>query len=183
MAFNIAHHIAHAWIPKRACGENYFPFQWELAPMIDTIWFSEGFGQYAATDALADALPQEQRIAFHERLLDMRFRDTLKAMPAFLKRIPLVELSHTASTLYSVDFRVGRTVFSRGGLMAAEMDALIKEKSQGQKRLRDALRYLVEWSAREKRGFRVEELPEIFQKATGVDTRGVLEKWLAPMPE
>ena len=44
--FNLAHHIAHAWVPKRASGAGYFPFQWELAPLIDTIWFAEGFGQY-----------------------------------------------------------------------------------------------------------------------------------------
>ncbi len=37
MQFNLAHHIAHAWVPKRASGAGYFPFQWELAPLIDTI--------------------------------------------------------------------------------------------------------------------------------------------------
>ena len=31
----IGHHMAHAWIPKRAYGEGYYPFQWELAPIID----------------------------------------------------------------------------------------------------------------------------------------------------
>ena len=38
------------------------------------------------------------------------------------------------------------------------------------------------WSAREKRAFRIEELPAIFQSAVGVDTRDVMERWLAPMP-
>jgi predicted metalloprotease with PDZ domain len=83
--------------------------------------------------------------------------------------------------LYSEDFRIGRTVFSRGALMAEEMDSFIRKETNGQKRLRDALRYLVAWSAREKRAFRIEELPVIFKAATGVDTRPILEKWLAPM--
>jgi predicted metalloprotease with PDZ domain len=179
--FNFAHHIAHAWIPKRACGEGYFPFRWELAPLIDSIWFSEGFAQFAAIDALADALPAAEAQKFRERMIDWRFRQNLAAMPAFLRKMPLVEVSRIASTRYGEDWRTGRTNFSRGGLMAAEMDARIREQSNGAKRLRDAFRYLVAWSAREKRGFRIDELPEIFKQATQVDTRDVLEKWLAPM--
>ncbi|HEV8383912.1 MAG TPA: hypothetical protein VGQ11_03500, partial [Candidatus Acidoferrales bacterium] len=179
--FNFAHHIAHAWIPKRACGEGYFPFRWELAPLIDSIWFSEGFAQFAAIDALADAMPSQDAEKFRERMIDWRFRQNLAAMPAFLRKMPLVEVSRIASTRYGEDWRTGRTNFSRGGLMAAEMDARIREQSNGAKRLRDAFRYLVAWSAREKRGFRIDELPEIFKQATQVDTRDVLEKWLAPM--
>jgi predicted metalloprotease with PDZ domain len=64
--------------------------------------------------------------------------------------------------------------------MAAEMDERMRSESGGQKRLRDALRFLVKWSQREKRGFRIEELPAIFSEATGVETRDILEKWLAP---
>ncbi len=49
--YNFAHHFAHAWIPKRSYGKGYYPFTWELAPVLDTIWFSEGFAQYAAIEA------------------------------------------------------------------------------------------------------------------------------------
>ena len=55
--YNFAHHIAHAWVPKRAYGHGYFPFQWELAPVLDSIWFAEGFGQYAAIQAVAAGSP------------------------------------------------------------------------------------------------------------------------------
>jgi predicted metalloprotease with PDZ domain len=175
----MAHHFAHAWIPKRAYGEGYFPHLWEAAPVLDTVWFSEGFGQYAALDALADAEGNEAAV-FRARLVQRRFRSTLTEMPPFLLRLPLVEVSRIASTRYSEDFRTGRTAFSRGGLMAAEMDERIRSASGGQKRLRDALRFLVKWSQREKRGFRVDELPAIFSEATGVETRDILEKWLAP---
>jgi hypothetical protein len=33
--------------------------------------------------------------------------------------------------------------------------------------LRDALRHLVEWSEKNRRAFRIDELPGIFQDATG----------------
>lgn len=180
--YNLAHHIAHAWIPKRCAGEGYFPFRWELAPLIDTIWLSEGFGQYAAADALSDLLPPStDGRPYREVLVESRFRNTLRDMPDFLKRMPLVQLSRTASTFYSEDFRTGRTVFARGGLMAWEMDERMRSATNGKRRLRDALRALVAWSGREKRAFSIEELPAIFETATGVDTREVMERWLAGM--
>jgi predicted metalloprotease with PDZ domain len=180
--YNVAHHISHAWIPKRCAGEGYFPFRFELAPLIDTIWLSEGFGQYAAADALSDVLPPSATgQSYRDALVDLRFRSALREMPDFLKRMPLLELSRVASTVYSEDFRTGRTVFSRGGLMAYEMDEKIRVSTNGSKRLRDALRGLVAWSAREKRPFRIDELPAIFKTATGVETAGVMERWLLGM--
>ena len=72
-------------------------------------------------------------------------------------------------------------MFSRGTLMAAEVDERIRMLSGGRKGLRDALRYLVAWSARERRPFRVDELGEIFTRATGVDARQTVDTWLRPL--
>jgi predicted metalloprotease with PDZ domain len=178
---NVAHHLAHAWIPKRASGRGYYPFSWEVAPALDSVWFSEGFGQYAAIDALADGLPVEQRAPYMDQVLDVRYRSTLRQMPRFLLEMPLEQLSYRGSFVYSEDFRVGRTLFSRGALMAADMDARIRDATRGERRLRDALRHLMAWSARHRRGFEIAELPAIFEEGTGVDTRDVLEKWLGPI--
>ena len=78
-----------------------------------------------------------------------------------------------ASTRYSEDFRTGRTLFSRGALLAEALDARIRADSGGRKRFRDFLRHLVAWSAREKRGFRLDELPGLMREATGVEARDV----------
>jgi predicted metalloprotease with PDZ domain len=178
--YNVAHHLSHAWIPKRSAGFGYFPFRWELAPLIDTIWLSEGFAQYAAADALSAVLPRApDGRPYRDVLVDSRFRDTLRDMPDFLKRMPLIELSRAASTMYSEDFRTGRTVFSRGGLMAREMDQRILGATRGAKGLRHGLAALVAWSAREKRPFRIDEVPSIFKEGTGVETRDIMERWLA----
>ena len=180
--YNFAHHIAHAWIPKRCAGRGYFPFSWELAPLLDSIWFAEGFGQYAAADALAARLPPAEGAAYLERFVDRRFRESLAEAPAFLLRMPLVELSFVASTRYGEDFRTGRTVFARGGLMAAEMDQEMRRVTGGQKSLRDALRSLVAWSRRENGPFEIAQLPDHFRRATGADVRTIYDRWLAPMP-
>jgi predicted metalloprotease with PDZ domain len=179
--YNFAHHIAHAWIPKRCAGPGYYPFHWELAPLLDSIWFSEGFGQYAAADALAARRPPAEAAAYRARLVDRRFRQSLAEAPAFLLRMPLVELSYVASTRYGEDFRTGRTVFARGGLMAAEMDQEIGRATAGRTGLRDGLRALVAWSAREGKPFAIADLPDHLREATAVDVRQVYERWLAPM--
>jgi predicted metalloprotease with PDZ domain len=174
LRYHIAHHIAHAWIPKRCYSQGYYPFSWDRAPKIDTIWFSEGFAQYAAIVALATS--EEQR----QQMLDRRFRSVLRQSPPELRRMPLRELSLLASTQYASDFRIGQLTFSRGGLMAAEIDDRIRAETHGQKSLRDALRHLVAWSAENRRAFRIDELPMRFREATGVETRDILDRWLAP---
>ena len=175
--FNFAHHVAHSWIPKRAAGEGYFPFSWELAPVIDTIWLSEGFARYAALEALADAMPAAEGAAYRQAVLD-RLRATVAGMPRFIREMPLVALSRIASTQYSEDFRTGQTLFSRGALLADELDSRIRDETGGRKRLRDFLRYLVARSASERRGFRVDELPGLMREATGVEARDVWERGL-----
>lgn len=177
--YNFAHHIAHAWVPKRAYGHGYFPFQWELAPVLDSIWFAEGFGQYAAIVAVAAGAPDPA--AFRTEMLQRRFRANLDAAPGFLRRLPLVELSRVASTRYAEDFRTGRLVFSRGGLMAAALDDRIQAGTNGARSLREALRYLVAWTGREQRAFTLDELPGLLREATGVDVQAVVDEWLQPL--
>jgi predicted metalloprotease with PDZ domain len=177
--FNYAHHIAHLWIPKRAYGVGYLPFTWEMAPVIDTIWFNEGFGRYVAIEALAQAMPKEEAARYRKDMLD-RLRSILDAAPAFLGRMSLPELSREGSFLYGDDFRVGQNLFARGALMAAEMDDRIRSQTAGQNSLRDALRHLMEWSERNHRAFRTEELPAIFREATSVDTSAILDRWMQP---
>jgi predicted metalloprotease with PDZ domain len=179
--YNFAHHMAHAWVPKRAYGRGYFPFQWELAPVLDSIWFAEGFGQYAAIVAVAAGTADPA--AFRADMLSRRFQANVASAPAFLKRLPLVELSRVASTRYAEDFRTGRLVFSRGGLMAAALDERIQAATGGTRSLRDAFRYLVSWTAREGRGFAdADELSALIREATGVDVGAVVGQWLGPLP-
>lgn len=61
--------------------------------------------------------------------------------------------------------------------MAAEIDAEIRRASGGKKRLRDAFRGLMAWSENNRRPFEIDELPDIFEESTGVDTRRIYERW------
>ena len=170
---NYAHHMAHSWIPKRAYGAGYSPHTWEAPPVIDTIWFNEGFGRYAAIQALADGMPPAEGATFRARSL-ARLKKILDEAPPFIRRMPLAELSQSASFMYSADFRIGMSTFSRGSLMAAEMDDQIRSRSGGSKSLRDGLRSLL----KSPQPFRTEDLLVIFQSATGVDVREILDRWV-----
>jgi len=174
--YNLAHHMAHAWIPKRCAAEGYFPWTWEVSPVLDSIWFSEGWGQYVAAAALAEEGGRGD--SYREELVGRRFRDSLKAAPRFLQAMPLVQVSRIASTRYSGDFRTGRNAFSRGGLMAYEIDQAIRAGSGGRKSLRDLIRRLLV----EGRGkpLDLDRLPALCLEATGVDVGPIYRRWLGP---
>jgi predicted metalloprotease with PDZ domain len=179
--FNYAHHMAHSWVPKRVWGVGYRPFNWELPPVIETIWFNEGFGRYAGMQALAAGLPDEERKIRREREM-ARTRGFLDAAPPFIKRMPLTLLSQEASFLYANDFRTGMNIFGRGFLMAAEMDERIQAQTGGKKSLRDAFRALLAWSAKNQRALQVEEMKQIISESTGVDVHDIVTRWMeAPL--
>ena len=174
--YNYAHHIAHAWIPKRCAGRGYFPFDWEFAPVLDSIWFSEGFGQYAAGVALAEQMEEEND--FLELLLEERFRRSLADAPESIRRMTTIDLSRVASTRYGSDFRLGRSIFSRGALMAAEMDETIREATRGAKSLKDGLRHLLGTACETESTVPEDELPRLLLEATGVDVEAVYGRWM-----
>ena len=152
--YNLAHHMAHAWLPERCRGPGYAPFSFELAPVLDSLFVSEGFAQYAAAQALyaADATALET-------LVERRFRRPVREAPAFLRRLGLVELSRVASTRYSQDFRTGRLVFARGALLAEALDREIRAQSSGTRSLREGLRGLLGACDRGGGVFQTEALP------------------------
>jgi predicted metalloprotease with PDZ domain len=179
--FNYAHHMAHCWIPKRAYGVGYMPFTWEMPPVIDTIWFNEGFGRYAAIAALADALPIEEGNAFRETHL-AGLRNVLAEAPHFIQAMPLLVLSREASFMYERDFRIGQNVFARGALMAAEIDDRIRKRTHGKKSLRDALLYLLQRNQALPEPFKTDELPGMLSESTGVDVHDIFDRWMLPNP-
>jgi predicted metalloprotease with PDZ domain len=180
--FNYAHHMAHCWIPKRAYGVGYMPFTWEMPPVIDTIWFNEGFARYAAIEALAEAMPARDGVNFREKKL-AQLREVLARAPAFIKEMPLLVLSREASFIYSRDFRIGMSTFARGALMAAEIDDRIRDQSRGRKSLRDALRYLLQRGQSSPGPFKTEELARIFREGTGVDVQDIFDRWMSGNPD
>jgi predicted metalloprotease with PDZ domain len=180
MLLNYAHHMAHSWIPKRAYGEGYRPFTWELAPVIDTIWFNEGFGRYAGIAAVASGMPSAEAVKLREGELSW-MRGVVDEAPPFIKKMTLDTLSREASFLYAVDFRLGKNIFSRGALIAAEMDDRIREKTHGEKSLRDALRAMLVWSEKNRRAFQPDEMMAVFAESTGVEVRDIYKRWREPM--
>jgi len=93
----------------------------------------------------------------------------------------LQQLSQIASTMYGADFRLGRSVYSRGALMAIEMNNYLIEKSSGKKSMKDVFRFLYDWAKENKRPFSMEEFPRLINKACGIDLSRIYQKWQLPV--
>lgn len=166
----IVHHMGHSWIPLRCYGAGYRPFEWQIAPTIETIWLNEGFIWYIAYYSVLKR-PQ---------ILDV-FRQHLAAAPDFITQLSLRELSRLGSTQYSLDFRIGKNLFSRGALLAHDLDVHIQRETQGRKSFKDAVLGLLEWTATHQRAFGYDDIEPILSAAVGVPLKGVWEAWQGPV--
>ncbi len=140
---SIAHHIGHSWVPLRCYGVGYRPFEWETAPLIETIWLNEGFIWYIS---IYKVLKVEAILTY--------FRENLQKAPDFIRKKNLKDLSLLNSTQYGSDFRIGQNLFSRGALMAYDLDRLIAEKTNGERSFKDAVLALYQWTQQNDRAFR-----------------------------
>ncbi len=163
------HHMGHALIPLRSYGDAYRPYVMEIPPIINNIWYNEGFMWFLPYDEL--------------KLQNMKinFDNSVYKTSSEIKKLSLQQLSQAASTMYSADFRLGRAVFSRGALMAVEMDNYLKEKSNGTRSMKDVLRYLYNWSKENRRPFTMEEFPLLINEACHIDLSSIYKKWLLPI--
>jgi predicted metalloprotease with PDZ domain len=165
------HHMAHSYIPLRCYGDAYRPYVLEIPPVIDNIWFNEGFMWYI----VADTLKQKDMMDF--------FRQSTYNSPPAIRQMTLQELSRIASTQYAEDFRLGTAVFSRGALMAAEINNYLRQQTGGKASMRTVYRYLYEWSRRNRRPFTLQEFPGLLKSATGIDLTAIYNKWQLPISD
>jgi len=163
------HHMGHAFLPLRCYGDAYRPYVEEIPPIINNIWFNEGFMWFLPYDTLK---LEGMKIHFNANVYN--------TSPT-IKRMSLAQLSQIASTMYGVDFRLGTAVYSRGAMMAIEMNNYIKQNTGGQRSMKDVFRYLYKWSKQSQRPFTMEELPALINKAAGVDISVIYQKWQLPI--
>jgi len=163
------HHMGHALIPLRCYGDTYRPFMKEIPPVINNIWFNEGFMWFLPYDTLKLAR------------MKTNFDNNVYNTSAEIKKLSLFQLSQAASTMYSADFRLGKAVYSRGALMALEMNDYLEEKTNGKQSMKDVFRYLYQWSKKNQRPFTMEEFPLLINEACNLDLGKIYNKWLLPV--
>lgn len=169
---SIIHHIGHCWVPLRSYGEGYRPFSWQVAPLIETIWLNEGFTWYVSY----------YKILKNEDILEW-FKRNMKQAPDYINNKSLRELSLLGSTQYAKDFRIGKNLFSRGALMAYDLDEYIQQQTNGKKSFKDAILGLLNWTKVNQRAFKYHEIEPIISKATGVDLSHIWDKWQQPLKD
>jgi predicted metalloprotease with PDZ domain len=163
------HHMGHSLLPLRCYGDRYHPYVSEIPSIISNIWFNEGFMWFLPYDTLQ-----------LQRMMDNFNNSVYHTAPA-IKSLSLQQLSQLASTTYGTDFRIGRSVYSRGALMALEMDHYLKEKSGGKKSMKDVFHYLYQWAKQQQRPFTMEEFPLLLNQACNINLDAIYEKWQLPI--
>ncbi|GAA4812039.1 hypothetical protein GCM10023330_19110 [Litoribaculum gwangyangense] len=166
----IVHHMGHSWLPLRSYGTGYRPFEWQTAPIIETIWLNEGFIWYVSF----------YNVLGFKRILNF-FNSTIDEAPEYIQDKSLKDLSILGSTQYSMDFRIGKNLFSRGALLAHDLDVLIQKETKGVKSFKDAILGLLKWTEVNKRAFEYNEIESIMSKSTSVDLSKVWNKWQKPI--
>lgn len=163
------HHMGHAFIPLRSYGDTYLPHVLEIPPIINDIWFNEGFMWFLPYDTL--------------RLDRMKknFDKSVYSTSPLIKKMSLLQLSQTGSTIYALDFRIGRAVYSRGALMALEMNEFLKKKSNGKKSMKAVFRYFYQWTKKNNRAFAMEEFPVLLNRSCNIDLKSIYTKWQLPI--
>jgi predicted metalloprotease with PDZ domain len=168
--FGILHHMGHAYIPLRCYGDAYRPYVTEIPLLIKNIWFNEGFIWFVCKDILKQK--------WIDNFLSAGVSEEIPA----LKELDLTMLSQLASLQYGDDFRIGIATFSRGAMMADEMNEYIIKQSKGKNSMRDVLRYLISWSQKNQRAFTPEEFLNLINASTGVDISDIYNKWQKALP-
>lgn len=166
---SVIHHMGHAWIPLRSYGKGYRPFDWAAAPIIETIWLNEGFIWYV----MSIITNQPDVINYFER--------TIKYAPKYIQEKSLNELSQLGSTQYSGDFNIGKNLFSRGALMAKEMDDAIRKATYNKRSFKDALLGLLKWTEKHNRGYNYDEIEPILSTSIETNLSAIWNKWQAPI--
>lgn len=166
---SIVHHMGHSWIPLRCYGKGYKPFDWAAAPIIETIWLNEGFIWYV----MSIITDRPNVITFFERIIENA--------PKYIQEKSLKELSQLGSTQYSGDFNIGRNLFSRGALMAKEMDDAIRKSTNNQRSFKDALLGLLKWTEEHKRAYEYHEIEPILSASSDTNLKAIWQKWQAPI--
>ena len=166
----IVHHMAHSWLPLRSYGTGYRPFEWQTAPLIETIWLNEGFIWYVS---FYYVLNNKNVLKFFNNIID--------TAPNYIQQKSLKELSLLGSTQYGLDFRIGKNLFSRGALLAHDLDVLIRKETDDQKSFKEAILGLLKWTEMHNRAFEYNEIEPVMSKATDVDLSAIWKKWQKPI--
>jgi len=167
--FPFLHHMGHSFIPLTCYGDSYRPYVMEIPPVINNIWFNEGFIWFLCNDTLKS------------KAIEKFLEESVYGNDKAVKDLGLFELSQIGSTQYASDFRIGRAIFSRGALMATEMNKYIIEKTNGKRSMRDVLRFLYTWSKHHQRSFTMQEFPSLIDEGSGVKLDGIYRKWQLPI--
>jgi predicted metalloprotease with PDZ domain len=176
----LVHEFFHTWNIKRIRPREFGPFDYSAENYSSMLWLAEGFTSYYddylsyrsgfyTRDEFLNTLAQQHlgRLARVPGRFAMSIKDS-----SFLAWVKLYSLSPDMNNQFP-------SYYTKGGIIGMLLDMLIIIKSDGQKKLEDAMRLLwAQYKQRPDIGFTEQEIIEAIEIATGVSIAKDFLQWI-----
>lgn len=176
LVYHLAHHMLHAWIPRRLYTDALQPMRQLRGRPTRAIWFAEGFAQYLAFVGMAKAGVAETPVVL--QMLARRFATPYTKMAPETRR-SMTERSLELSTGKHDEWFFG---FAEGALLAMWLDEQLRAQKPDGDGLPGAMRALAAaWPELDSEGHAGPGIPEdqfeaAFAKASGLDVAEVFAR-------
>lgn len=175
----VAHEYFHLWNVKRLRPRELGPFNYDSENYTSLLWVMEGFTSYYDELLLRRAgfyTEEEYLQKINSALNYVEGSEGARVQP----------VAHASFDAWIKAYRPNEnsanttmTYYTRGGLLAALMDATIMQTFNGSKSLDDFLRALYdEFYVQKKRGFSEEEFEVAYSRFMGKDMSGFFDKYV-----
>jgi predicted metalloprotease with PDZ domain len=155
----ISHEFFHAWSPKRIHVAQLGPFDYQAPPRTTSLWLAEGITEYYS-----------RIIPLRTGMLDSAtfLRDMQNDIRASYGRPQRISMTHLSDSISFLDPGLTSSgLYSKGPVIALLLDAAIRQQTNNESSLDDAMRYLNEHYGRTGTTFTDEEIIPIMERATG----------------
>jgi len=170
LAYHFAHHMLHAWLPRRLFTDRLRPDrQLEGAPTA-AIWFAEGFAQYLALVGLArtGAFGREDALARMQLRFGRPVREAAPGEPISLAALSL--------RLCGGDHAHWAYEYGAGALLAAWIDQRLAEAKLPD--LAAVTPRLLDWCRDHPDGIPEERFDQVFREVSGLDVTDLFERYV-----
>lgn len=175
----VAHEYFHLWNVKRLRPRELGPFNYDSENYTSLLWVMEGFTSYY------DELLLRRAGFYTEEEYLQKINSALNYVEGS-EGARIQPVAHASFDAWIKAYRPNEnsanttmTYYTRGGLLAALMDATIMQTFNGSKSLDDFLRALYdEFYVQKKRGFSEEEFEVAYSRFMGKDMSGFFDKYV-----
>lgn len=172
-----SHEYFHSWNVKRIQPAVFHPFELDAERYTRLLWVFEGFTSY-----YDDLFLVRSGLITADSYLELLGQTATRVMRGAGRKLQSVaESSFDAwSRFYKQDENASNAIvsyYAKGALVAVCLDLHIRQETRHEKSLDDVMRLLWREYGQAGRGVGETEMPDIIQRATGIECGSMIEAW------